>query len=185
MRSLSWGIVRAAFIATAATVAALFATLPAPALAKGPSARQIRHAVSRAERSSSLWATINICSGRGKRSGGELGVRGQMPTLGFGAGLRMTVQLGFWSQKHKRFVPIAGSHATSNLSLGSPSKGLQQSGVVFGFDNRAGLFNASVHFIWTRGGRLIGEADRVTTAGHPNADYARPAHYSASHCRVG
>lgn len=178
-------IVRAAFIATAATIAVLLLTLPAPAPAEGPSADQIRRAVSRAEGSSSLWATVNVCSSKGKGRGGELGVRGQMPTLGFDATLRMTVQLRFWSQKRERFIPIDGAHATSNLSLGSRSSGLQQDGVMFGFDNRAGLLNASIDFTWTRGGRVIAEASRITTGGHPDADYAQPAHYSASHCRLG
>lgn len=178
-------VVRAAFIATAATIATLFVTLPAPALAKGPNAKQIHRAVSRAEGSSSLWATINVCSSKGKGRGGKLGVRGQMPTLGFAATLRMTVQLGFWSQKHERFIPIDGSNATSTLSLGSPSSGLQQDGVMYGFDNSAGLLNASIDFTWTRGGRVIGEASRITTGGHPDADYAQPAHYSAGRCRLG
>ena len=178
-------IVRAAFIATAATIAALLASLAAPALAKEPSAGQIQRAASRAERSSSLWATINICSSRGKGRGGALGVRGQMPAVGFGSMLRMTIQLGFWSQKHERFIPIDSPNATSNLSLGSPSSGLQQDGVVFGFKKSAGLLNASIDFTWTRGGRVIGEANRITTAGHPDADYARPAHYSAGQCRLG
>jgi hypothetical protein len=179
------GIVRAVFFATAAAFAAVIATLPAPALARGPSPAQIHRAVSRAERSSSLWATINICSARAKGRGGELGVRGQMPTLGFGAGLRMTVQLRAWSPTHGRFEPIAGSSATSNISLGSPSTGLRQDGVLFRFDSTAGLLDASIDFAWTRGGRLIGKADRITTAGHPNAEFARPTHYSASHCRLG
>ncbi len=176
---------RAALTATAATIATLFVTLPAPALANGPGAKQIHRAVSRAERSSSLWATVNVCSSKGRGRGGEVGVRGQMPTLGFQSTLRMTVQLGFWSRKHGRFMPIDGAHATSNLSVGSSSSGLQQDGVVFGFDKGTGLLNATIDFTWTRGGRVIGEANRVTTAGHPEADYARPAHYSAGHCRLG
>ena len=44
-----------------------------------------RAAVRRAERSRELWATINICSANAKPGGGELGVRGQMPSLGFSA----------------------------------------------------------------------------------------------------
>jgi hypothetical protein len=141
--------------------------------------------VSRAEGSSSLWATINVCEPRGRGRGGEVGVRGQMPALGFAATLRMTVQLGFWSGRQERFVPIHGAHATSSLSLGSPSSGLQQDGVMYRFVNSSGLLNASIDFSWTRGGRVIGEASRITTGGHPDADYARPAHYSASHCRLG
>ncbi len=178
-------IVRAAFIATAATIAILGVAGTAPALAGGPSARQIQRAAARAERSGSVWATINICSSHGKGRGGELGVRGQMPSLGFAATLRMTVQLESWSRKHQRFVPIAGSSATSDLSLGTSSSGLQQDGVVFGFTQSAGLLDASVDFTWTRGGRVIAEANRITTAGHRDADYSRPAHYSAGSCRLG
>jgi hypothetical protein len=176
--------VRPAFLPTAATIAALGVALPAPAVAHGPSAKQIHGAASRAERSGSLWATINICSSRGAGKGGELGVRGQMPSLGFSSTLRMTVQLGYWSQKHERFMAIPGPSAVANLSLGSSSTGLQQDGVVFGFNDSAGLLNASVDFTWTRGGRVIGESSRITTAGHHDADYSRPAHYSAGDCRL-
>jgi hypothetical protein len=176
------GLVRAALLATAA---AFVVVLPSPALAKGPSAKQIQRAAARAERSSSLWATINICSSHGTGKGGELGVRGQMPSLGFPATLRMTVQLGYWSQKHERFMPIPGSSGTSNLSVGSSSTGLEQDGVVFGFDDSAGLLDASVYFSWTRNGKVIAETDRITTAGHRDADYGQPAHFSASSCRLG
>lgn len=174
----------AAFTATAATIAAFWVALPAPALAGGPSAKQIQQAATRAERSGSLWATINICSSNGAGKGGELGVRGQMPSLGFSSTLRMTVQLGYWSQKHERFMAIPGTSAVANLSLGSSSRGLQQDGVVFGFKNSAGLLHASVDFTWTRGGRVIADAGRITTAGHRDADYSRPPHYSAGTCRL-
>jgi hypothetical protein len=176
--------VRAAFTVTAATLAALCVALPAPALAGGPSVKQIHQAAARAERSGSLWATINICSSHGLGKGGELGVRGQMPSLGFSSTLRMTVQLGYWSQKHERFMAIPGPSAVANLAVGSSSTGLQQDGVVFGFNDSAGLLNASVDFTWTRGGRVIAEASRITTAGHRDADYSRPAHYSAADCRL-
>jgi hypothetical protein len=187
MRSRGAGIVghvRAAFTATAATIATLCVTATAPALARGPSANQIHQAALRAERSGSLWATINICSSRGAGKGGELGVRGQMPSLGFSSILRMTVQLGYWSQKHERFMAIPGPSAVANLAVGSSSTGLQQAGVVFGFNDSAGLLDASVDYTWTRAGRVIAEASRITAAGHPDADYSRPAHYSASDCRL-
>jgi hypothetical protein len=176
--------VRSALLATAAVIAALSVTATAPALARGPSARQIHGAVPRAEQSSALWATINICSSRGTGTGGEVGIRGQMPSLGFSSTLRMTVQLGYWSQKHERFMAIPGPSAVANLSLGSSSLGLQQDGVVFGFNDSAGLLTAWVDFTWTRDGRVIAEASRITTAGHHDADYGQPAHYSAGDCRL-
>jgi hypothetical protein len=176
--------VRAAFLASAATVAAVCVALPASAVAQGPSARQIHRAASRAERSPSLWATINICSSRGPGKGGELGVRGQMPSLGFASTLRMTVQLRYWSAKHARFMAIPGASGVAKLSLGSATTGLHQYGVVFGFNHSAGLLDASVDFTWTRGGRELAKANRITAAGHHNADYGRPAHYSAANCRL-
>jgi hypothetical protein len=172
-------------IAVAVAVVVLVAALPAPALAGGPSAKQIRAAVAHAERSSSLWATINICSSRGKGRGGELGVRGQMPALGFSSTMRMTIQLGSWSEKHKRFVPIDGPTATKSLSLASSSSGMEQGGMAFGFTGSAGLLNATIDFSWSRGGRLLAQTSSPTTAGHRDADYSRPAHFSASQCRLG
>jgi hypothetical protein len=107
-----------------------------------------------------------------------------MPSLGFSSTLRMTVQLGYWSQKHERFMAIPGPSGVANLAVGSSSAGLQQDGVVFGFNDSAGLLDASIDFTWTRGGRVIAEASRITTAGHRDADYSRPAHYSAGNCRL-
>lgn len=175
--------VRAALLATAATIVVI--VLPAPAVARDPSAKQVSSAVSRAERSSSLWATINICASDGTGRGGQLGVRGQMPALGFASTLRMTVALRYWSRKHERFEPIGGAEATSNLLLGAASSGRQQDGMLYRFRGSTGLLDASIDFTWTRRGRVIAQADRVATAGHPDADYGRPAHYSAAHCLLG
>lgn len=181
------GGVRAALLATAATLAALAVlavAIPAPALAQGPSAEQIQRAAGRAERSASLWATINGCSSRGTGRGGSVGVRGQMPALGFSATERMTIRLGWWSAKRRRFEAIDGSSATSNLSLGSTTSGRQQDGVDFAFRGSPGLLDASIDFTWTRAGRIVAEAVRITTADHHDADYAKPAHYSAASCRL-
>jgi hypothetical protein len=175
--------VRAARTATALALAIVAVVLPGAAAAKGPNRGQIARAVSRAEGSSSLWATINICRRAGRR-GGRLGVRGQMPALGFSATLRMTIRLGSWSARHHRFESISGSQATIPLSLGAVSSGRQQDGVVFTFTHPAGLLNGTVEFTWTRGGRVIGDVTRTTTAGHHDADYGSPARYSASSCRL-
>ncbi|MGI8712479.1 MAG: hypothetical protein ACR2NR_04705 [Solirubrobacteraceae bacterium] len=176
---------RAALTATSVAIATLVGAVPSPALAAGPGPRQIQQAVARAERSPSLWATINICLPSGRGRGGQLGVRGQMPALGFAATLSMTVRLGAWSAKQQRFVAINGSSATSNLSSGSVSSGRQQDGVQFGYKSPAGLLNARIDFTWTRGGKVLAETQRRTTGGHQDADYGRPAHYSAPSCRLG
>ena len=71
-----------------------------------PTKAQIRTAVARAERSKSLWATVNICNS--KRYPDRIGVRGQMPSLGFAAWLSMDIQVQYYSDAHeKHFVPAA------------------------------------------------------------------------------
>jgi hypothetical protein len=171
---------RAALLITVLAGALLVASVPASAGAVGPA--QIARAVRSAERSKSLWATVNICSSR--RYPHALGVRGQMPTLGFFAAMSMVVQVNYWSATSHAFLPIQNNLATTRLSLGSASTGLEQDGAVFPFKAHTGLLNATVTFIWTRGGKVIGQTARRTTAGHHDADHSSPPHYSAAQCRI-
>ncbi|HEX4011734.1 MAG TPA: hypothetical protein VHX62_17065 [Solirubrobacteraceae bacterium] len=163
-------------------LACVLATLAvaAPADAVGP--RQVAKAVAAAERSTSLWATINICSSRSEPD--DLGVRGQMPTLGFPATLTMVVQVNYWSAPRKRFVAIKSVAASRTLKLGRLTAGLQQDGAVFPFRPHTGLLNASITFTWTRDGKVVGQVQRRTTAGHPTADFGSPPRYSAAQCLI-
>jgi hypothetical protein len=175
--------VRVALATTVLAVWVVAVCFSAPALASsGPSGAQVRRAVSRAESSRSLWATINICNSRTYPD--ALGVRGQMPTLGFAAVLSMRIQIDYYSSPKKRFVPIPGSTARRQVSLGRWSSNLQQAGEVFPFKAHAGLLNATIQFTWMRAGKVIGQITRQTTAGHKDADYASPPHYSAAQCQI-
>jgi hypothetical protein len=171
---------RAALATTVLAAAVLVTLAAAAAAAVGP--RRIAAAVSKAERSPSLWATVNICSSR--RDPDSLGIRGQMPTLGFPASLSMVIQVDYWSTATKRFVPIHSAAATTTLSLGEQSTGLQQDGAIFPFKAHTGLLNATITFTWRRAGKLLGETERRTTAGHPDADYGSPPHFSAAQCTI-
>jgi hypothetical protein len=171
---------RAALATTVLAAAVLVASVPARADTVGPA--RIARAIRSAESSPSLWATVNICSSR--KYPNDLGVRGQMPTLGFSASMYMVVQVQYWSAQSRRFLPIANNLANTRLSLGSASNGLQQDGAVFPFHAHTGLLNATVTFIWTRGGKVIGQTVRRTTAGHHDADHGSPPHYSAAQCRI-
>jgi hypothetical protein len=170
-----------AALATAVLVAAALIT-PVAATAAAPGQARVARAIRSAERSPALWATINICSSHTYRN--DLGVRGQMPTLGFSASMSMEIQVQYWSAAKGRFVPIQSSAATTDLSLGSAKSGLQQDGAVFPFKAHTGLLAATVTFTWTRGGRVIGRTQRRTTAGHRDADFGSPPHYSAAQCRI-
>ena len=170
---------RAALVTTVLAAAVLVSAGTASA---GVGPGQIARAVRKAEQSGSLWATVNICSSPRYRN--DIGVRGQMPSLGFSSSLFMVVQVNYWSRKQQRFLPIQSNLATTRLSLGSSQNGLEQDGAVFPFRAHTGLLNATFTFIWTHGGTVIGQTVRRTTAGHADADHGSPPHYSAAQCRI-
>jgi hypothetical protein len=153
----------------------------------GPTAAQIRKAVAKAERSKSLWATVNVCQITGKQAayGGSIGIRGQMPTLGFFSTLTMTIQLNRYSAKTKSFARLPYPTAKTTVSPGAFANDLHQDGAVFPFGGPAGLLNATVTFSWTRAGKLLGSTAQQTTAGHHDAAGGYPAHYSAAQCHLG
>ncbi|MGH2896587.1 MAG: hypothetical protein ACRDPM_25415 [Solirubrobacteraceae bacterium] len=170
---------RAALVTTVLAAAVLVAARPASA---GVGPGRIARAVRSAEQSHSLWATVNICDSRSFRN--DIGVRGQMPTLGFSSSLYMVIQVNYWAKGQHRFLPIQSGLASTRLSLGSTSRGLQQDGAVFPFRAHTGLLNATFTFIWTRGGKVIGQTVRRTTAGHTDADHGSPPHHSTAQCRI-
>ena len=169
-------------VATTVLAAAILVTPAAGASTGAPGPTQIAKAVAKAERSPSLWATVNVCSSR--RDPDSLGIRGQMPTLGFPATLSMQVQVDYWSTATKRFVPIKSPTAVKTLPLGQQQTGLQQAGAIFPFSAHAGRLNATITFTWMRGRKVLGHTVRRTTAGHPSAQYGSPPHYSAAQCTI-
>jgi len=154
-------------------LAAASTTAPAPA--------QTRQAVRRAERSRSLWTTVNICNPPGHRD--VMGIRGQMPALGFPASLSMSVRVDVWSGTRRRFEPDARVKPTQ-VKLGDVSSGLHQGGVSFLLTAHAGRLSGTIMFTWKRGGKVIARVARPATGGHPDADYGDPPHYSASDCTI-
>ncbi|HEX5194178.1 MAG TPA: hypothetical protein VFW09_15365 [Solirubrobacteraceae bacterium] len=152
----------------------------------GPTRAQIHKALARARHSKLLWATVNVCQLKGRHAarGGSIGVRGQMPTLGFTSTLSMTIQLNRWSTKSKSFTPLRYRTAKTTVSPGRFANNLHQDGAVFPFGGPAGLLNATVTFSWARRGKVLGTATRTTTGGHHDAAGGHPPHYSAAQCRL-
>jgi hypothetical protein len=167
-------------VAAATLLVLLTAIQAVPALARTPSTAQIRNAVRRAEQSRNLWATVNICNS--KRYPDYIGIRGQMPALGFAAWLSMDVRLYYYSSTKKTFLPV--TDGSQLVRLGRLSSGLQQSGARFQFGPKVPMMEAKVTFIWRRSGRLLGQVTRTTTGGHPNADFSSPPRYSAARCTI-
>ncbi len=149
-----------------------------PKPAPTPTPGQMQAAVRRAERSSDLWATVNVCNT--KRYPNTIGIRGQMPALGFTAQLRMRFGVEYWTGKS--FTPIRGLE--KSIALNPAATGLQQGGVMFSFRPHAGSLRGSVSFEWRYGRRLIGRAKRLTRLHHRAADYGDPKGFSSGKCVI-
>jgi len=134
-----------------------------------------------AERSRYLWATVNVCNT--KRHPDAIGIRAQMPALGFATTLEMDFQVDQRSAQSASFRPVSG--AKRAVSVGSVKRGLQQDGVTFQFPANAGALRGTVKFEWKLGHRVLGHSSRVTTRGHPSANFGDPPRFSASGCVIG
>jgi hypothetical protein len=158
---------------------------PAVASAAGsaaqPTPAQVRKAVQRALHSRKLWATINICDRPHGIYQNTIGIRGQIPALGFGTRFGMKVAVLYWSSPKKRFLvdPFA-EHAKR---LGPGTTGAYQWGANFKFNPTLRL-SGQVTFKWIYKGKVIGTATRMATAGHHDADRGIPKGYSAATCRI-
>lgn len=142
-------------------------------------ARQIRAAVAKAERSPDLWATVNVCASTPSQD--SVGIRGQMPSLGFPAILSMDILIDYWNPADTKFEPTS---ATSSLSLGMRTHGVHQGGATFHFAPSPFLVRGSITFTWTIGTKVIGTVTRNTGHGYPNVGFSDPPGFSAGTCSL-
>jgi hypothetical protein len=110
-----------------------------------------------------------------------IGIRGQMPGLGFPAQLQMTVQLYYYSQDTYRFRPDPGT--SKRVPLGTFTAGTIQGGVEFTFNPPVTLAG-SVTFQWRYHGKLLASVVRQTTRGDKGVDAGDPRGYSAATCVI-
>jgi hypothetical protein len=177
-----------------ATATVLLAALSAPATgvaaqraSTGPTAAQIRIATRRAVNSPNLWATVNICNTT--RHPGIVGIRVQMPGLGFTARLYTDVRLEYWSPSGKPFQPVPGGGDSGLISLGRANRGTPQGGVMFSVKSpTAGghyVFRGVATFEWKLSGRLLAKTVRTTGHGYKHVDFGDPAGHNAGTCTIG
>jgi hypothetical protein len=160
---------------------ALLTLAALPALAygsrsKGPTAAQIRTAIRRAEQSRDLWATVNICNTTHHPD--VIGIRAQMPALGFLARLRMDLGVEYLADHAFKPVPTT----TRSISIAPVRSGLQQGGITFSFPPHAGYFRGSATFEWSRDSKLLGRVTVKTSPGHRTADFGDPPGFSSWNC---
>ena len=169
------------FITIAAVLAGVTVT-PAVAAtqASGPTPAQVQAALARAERSSELWATVNICNT--KRHRDVIGIRAHQPALGFPSTMSVRIEVEYWTGTAYRPVPAPA--AKKLLSLGTLSVGSGQRGWSFQFGPHAGRLRGLVRYQWVLDGKVLGSTTRVTTKGHRGVVDADPPGYSAAKCVI-
>jgi hypothetical protein len=169
-------------LVTGALLVVVLAVVARPALGSvpGPTPNQIRSAVHGAERSKHLWATINVCDTR--KHPHTIGIRGEVPALGFPATIAISLGVDFWSKTDERFEP--DPNASKKIKVGPVSHGIHQRGVTFRFAPHTGRLRGTATFSWTRRGKMLGITKRLTTPRHHDADFSDPSGFSAATCII-
>ena len=152
---------------------------------QGMTAKQIRAAVTNAEHSSDLWATVNVCTSSPTVPPGDVvGIRGQMPSLGFKTALVMDVSVDYWNYTDGQFE---SANASSTISLGEGTHGVHQGGVSFPFAPGQGntyLVRGTITFEWKMGTKVVGTVTRNTGHGYSNVGFSDPPGFSAGTCTL-
>jgi hypothetical protein len=180
----AWRLVGAAAVAMVAAAVALPVIADA---ASGPSGAQISAAVQRAEKSSDLWATINVCNVKVVRRSGfkQIGVRVQMPALGFSTRLYMTLGIQFWAGPQKGYVYTNVRYGPQSIGLAVHSP--RQDGYSFYFKPPAGgtyLMRGVATLEWRVGRRVLARVTRATGGGHQHVDFGNPRGLSVATCKL-
>jgi hypothetical protein len=154
--------------------------LPGAAAAGGPSPTQNSAAIQAAEHSKQLWATVNVCTTNHHH--GQLGLRGQMPSLGFAADMYMTFEVTYKASSAAHFKPLRSTRA--RVSIGQATNKVLQVGRTYPFQTSSTLLAGRITFEWRRGGKLLGRTSRRTTGRHTHVDFANPPGFSQPFCRL-
>jgi hypothetical protein len=151
---------------------------PAP-----PTAAQVKAAVAAAEKSADLWATVNICNTA--KYPDEVGIRGQMPSLGFRTDLSLTVAVEYYSAAQNKFLSTGDSQV---VDLGLATHSAHQGGAIFPFQAPAAgdsyVLRGTVTFEWKLGGKVLGQVSRHTGHGYSGVAAGDPPGYSEGTCTI-
>jgi hypothetical protein len=173
-------------IGTPATMVALSSAPAADAAAKagGASGGAPRHSLLR---SRELWATIDVCNP--PKEPDTVGIRGSMPNDGHERdAMYMRFQLEYLDPVSKAWSMPAHGADSGFIALGAARKTGRQGGTSFRLGAPKGQLGYTmrgvVTFQWRRGSRVVHQATRMTSGGHPNVARADPPGYSAAECTI-
>jgi hypothetical protein len=127
--------------------------------------------------STDLWATVNVCDTAAHPD--EIGIRASLPKpRGRVATLRFRVQYRDPSSGRWRYVLDADSgwHKVGRASESGWSFEVAGTGTQ--------ILRGVVGYRWSRHGKVVRRAHRVTEGGHRSTAGADPADFSAATCRM-
>ena len=110
-----------------------------------------------------------------------LGIRGQMPSLGFPASHELDIRVDFQPTPKIGFKP---SKVKKSVPLGDSSNRLLQGGFMWQFPQGTGTLRGTVTFVWRRGHQLLGHVTRTTSGDHHDVDFGDPRRFSAAQCTI-
>ena len=135
-----------------------------------------------------LWATVDVCNPAHEPN--TVGIRGSMPGDGHD---KDAMYMGFQLQyleatKGNVWVNLAHGADSGFVAVGA-AKMARQGGSSFQLGPAKGTtgykLRGVVTFQWRRGGKVLHQVTRTTTAGHQSVAGADPAGYSAAECTIG
>lgn len=138
-------------------------------------------------RSRELWATIDVCDP--PKEPDTVGIRGSMPNDGHERdAMYMRFQLEYLDPVSRAWSVPAHGADSGFIALGAARKTGRQGGTSFRLGAPKGqpgyTMRGVVTFQWRRGSRVVHQATRMTSAGHPNVARADPPGYSAAECTI-
>jgi opacity protein-like surface antigen len=123
-----------------------------------------------------VWATVNVCDT--EQHPNEIGIRAALPARRGRAALRFRVQYHDLAADRWRWVRAADSGWSK---VGHA----RESGWTFEVtDEGTPILRGVVDYRWTRRGKVVGRARRITETGHKSTAGADPPGFSAATCRI-
>jgi hypothetical protein len=113
-----------------------------------------------------------------------LGIRGQLPALGFPTKMSMLVQVDYYVPADGRFEPDTSvPRVRIPLSKKAEATGLWQGGAEFSFAPTA-VLSGTVTFQWKLGRKVIGQVTKLTAHGRKGVRHSDPPGYSTATCTI-
>jgi hypothetical protein len=132
------------------------------------------------------WATVNVCDTT--KHPNAIGIRAAMPgDRHTGVRLQMRFRVQWLDPADKKWHNLLQGGDSGFFTLGSGKAG-RETGQIFRYEapaaGKSQQLRGAVQFRWTRKGKVLRHAQRVTRAGHVSSAGSDPKGFSAASCTL-